>query len=217
MSDITDSSSAGKSLPLYFAAGVLAIVVALGFHYSHQANSEGNGNIQLGGVRLEFGADVLLLQANANVNLPSDVHSGLDSGVPLIFVVQLDVQQGRTLWFPKRVYSGQMHYTVTYYELTRHYRISSSHSTNQNANQRTVSRNYRSLSSAIAGLGELENLNFSLDEQQLQLFSDIRQNNTELEGVLSMRLSTSTLPLSLQPIFRSSWKLASEEYRWSIS
>ncbi len=186
-----------------------AALIAFTVHYARHSNVEEQGSIEFGDVQLRIDADTLNLQTSAKVQLPPSVENGLYSGVPLTFVVQLDVQKPRSLWFPATIYTGQIHYTLTYYELTRHYRVSVVES--------NVSRNYRSLSSALSGLGELGTLRFSLEDQQQKQLKLSVQNNKELTGSLSMRLSTSTLPLSLQPILRSVWKLASEEYRWSIT
>ncbi len=185
------------------------VVVAFTVYYSERSSPDEQGSIEFGDVQLRVNTDVLELQTSANVQLPTNVQNGLHSGVPLTFVLQLDVQQLRSFWFPASIFSAKIHYTVTYYELTRHYRVSTVES--------NVNRNFRSLSSALSGLGEIATLRFSLEEEQQKALNSIRPDNQEFVGTLSMRLSTSTLPLSLQPLLRSVWKLTSEEYRWSIT
>ncbi|MFK7995684.1 MAG: DUF4390 domain-containing protein [Granulosicoccus sp.] len=182
----------------------LAALGIYGWLYLQSAPVDGQGNIQLSDIKVSREANELVLRANARVRLPSTIQAGLDSGVPLTFVLGLRVFEPMP-WLPDRtVIEHERHYKLTYYELTRHYRVL--------AVESNISRNFRSLSSALSGLGELGLISFTLDEQQVQ---QIEQ--TGLVGSLSMRLSKSALPLPLQPIIRSSWTLVSEEYRWPVT
>lgn len=201
-------AKAGMS-SLLLACLVGLVLFALTTYYMERSSSDEQGSIEFGDVQLSVRTGILELQASANVQLPPSVKNGLHSGVPLTFVLQLEVQQPRSFWFPTSIFSTNIQYTVTYYELTRHYRVSAVRS--------NISRNFRSLSSALSGLGELGTLSFSLEEEQQKALSANRRDDKELVGSLTMRLSRSTLPLSLRPILRSVWKLASEEYRWSIT
>lgn len=173
-------------------------------YYVETLPEEDQGLISLSDIQMDQEADTLHLQASARVRLPATVQAGLDSGVPLTFVLSLRVLEPRS-WLPdKTILERKRRYKLTYYELTRHYRV--------HAVEVDVSRNFRSLSSALAGLGQLGQISFELDEQQAQQLRD-----AGLEGSLDMSLSKSALPLPLQPIIRSSWTLMSEEYRWPVT
>lgn len=162
-----------------------------------------HGLIELSNVRLEHASGQLVLSAGARVRLPATVQAGLENGVPLTFVLKLSVHESREFWPDSRVFEGERHFNLTYYELTRHYRVSEV--------ETDASRNFRSLSAALAGLGQLGRINFKLDEQQDELLG-----KAALMASLEMRLLKSALPLPLQPILRSSWTLQSEEYRWPV-
>lgn len=165
--------------------------------------SAGQGLIELSNVELEQSSGYLQLRAGARIRLPPTIQAGLDSGVPLTFVLNLSVRKQKRFWPDSRVFESARHYTLTYYELTRHYRVSELETDN--------SRNFRSLSAALAGLGQLGRMNFPVDEQQEKLLK-----RKSLVAIVDMRLSKSALPLPLQPIIRSSWTLQSEEYRWLL-
>ena len=146
----------------------------------------------------------LLLRANAHVDLPAIVQAGLDNGVPLTFILRLRVTEPRSYWLDKTVLDIQRQYILTYYELTRHYRVS--------ALESGISRNYRSLSSALDGLGQLEPITVDLAPAALNQAQD-----TRLNASVEFRLSKSALPLPLRPIMRSNWTLVSEAYQWPLT
>ncbi len=143
--------------------------------------------------------DQLLLDAQADVVLPDAVREGLDSGVPLEFVVELTLAEPRTPWPDRRLMTEQWRYRLIYYELTRHYRI--------NAIDGGESRNYRSLSQALDGLGSVQ---AELDPP----------DQLGRVATVSMRLDSNQLPLPLRPVlgglWPSSWALSSEAYSWTF-
>lgn len=204
----------------YVVGGVLSTVVwlvlalcmatAVGYtwHYLETKPAEGDAGIQLNNVSLATYSSQLHLQIDARVRLPPTVQAGLDSGVPLTFILRLKLKRPQPVWFDSTVLDVQRRFTLTYYELTRHYRV--------DAQESGISRNFRSLSSALTGLGEMVSISVDLDLQQRQAVFEAQTGNA-LYGSLVMRLSKSALPLPLQPIIRSSWTLVSEEYRWPLT
>ena len=187
-----------------FAALVVVFASAFAWQKLTAVPTDPNSSIVLSNPQLSFSEREFFLQAQARVRLPAIVQAGLNSGVRLTFVLQFRLIDPRTGWFDKTLVNLRRHYTLTYYELTRHYRVS--------AVESGVSRNYRSLSSALAGLGELEPINVTLGPE-IDLLTDAQN----LVASVTMRLSKSALPLPLQPIVRSNWTLLSEEYRWPLT
>lgn len=185
-------------------ATVIACASIYGWYFYKTIPVEGQGLISLSDIQMVQEGDELHLQTNAQVKLSSTIQAGLDSGVSLTFVLSLRVLKPRSFLPDKTVLDLKRRYKLTYYELTRHYRV--------HAVEVDVSRNYRSLSSALTGLGQLGRITFALDEQQLQ-----KIDHDGLVGSLNMSLSKSALPLPLQPIIRSSWTLVSEEYQWPVT
>lgn len=185
-------------------ATVIACASIYGWYFYKTIPVEGQGLISLSDIQMVQEGDELHLQTNAQVKLSSTIQAGLDSGVSLTFVLSLRVLKPRSFLPDKTVLDLKRRYKLTYYELTRHYRV--------HAVEVDVSRNFRSLSSALTGLGQLGRITFALDEQQLQ-----KIDHDGLVGSLNMSLSKSALPLPLQPIIRSSWTLVSEEYQWPVT
>jgi len=167
-------------------------------------NAADSGDIVLSQVALRRDAGQLFLDARADFELPDTVRSGLDNGVPLNFIMTLRFVQPQRFWFDRILAQHEQRYSITYYELTRHYRVRSLNT--------DISRNYRSLSSALDGLGQINALPLTLDNA---LGDTV--NSTSLLAALDFRLDTRALPLPLQPLMASSWRLASKELVWPVN
>ena len=190
-------------------AALLVVVAVVGiafttWYFLITQPVDGEGSIELSDLTLDLGSTHLNLDISARVRLSPTVEDGLDSGVPLTFLLDLKILQPRRFWLDKSVLAFQRQYTLTYYDLTRHYRVS--------ALEDDASRNFRSLSSALEGLGEMVHMSVDLEAAQAA-----RLQRDGLRASVIMQLSRSALPLPLQPIIRSSWTLVSREYQWSIT
>lgn len=152
------------------------------------------------------------LDAKVDIDLPMTIRAGLDSGVPLIFVLTMQFLEPSKYWFDKQLETIEYRFSLTYYELTRHYRVLRL-ATNTH-------RNYRSLSSALRGLGSIEGLPLILNSTSLTLSdSEIvpTSDSDTIMAVLDFRLDSRSLPLPLQPVITSSWRLASKELTWPVN
>lgn len=201
---VPDGRSEGWS-PLVIACLVVILVAVVALSYwalNKLPDVEHRGAIEWSQVSLQRADNLLLLDAVADVSLPANMQAGLDNGLPLTFIMNMRLLRPGYLWSKKTVAHVQQRYTLTYYELTRHYRV---YSVNSDA-----SRNYRSLSAALNGLGEFNDVVLFKNAQQKSLFEP------GLIGSIQLLLDTTALPLPLQPLLRSSWNLASEEYRWPV-
>ena len=189
-----------------FLVLIATLVLLVGFVTvsGKRLTAANTGDIVFSQVALRRDAGQLLLDARADFDLPSTVRSGLDSGVPLNFIMTLRFIQPRRFWFDKTLAQHQQRYSINYYELTRHYRV---HSLNTD-----ISRNFRSLSSALDGLGQISALHLTLDNELGDAL-----DSASLLAALDFRLDTSALPLPLQPLIASSWRLASKEVVWPVN
>ncbi len=171
------------------------------------------GSIQLEDVLLHQGdSGQWYLSADAEISLPEPIKAGLDSGVPLDFILTLAFKRKRTYWLDQSLAHFRHRYRLTYYELTRHYRV--------HALETDESRNYRSLSAALAGLGNVDRLPVvidSVDDQHSAILDALAMDNAVVLAALDFRLDSKSLPLPLQPLIASSWRLASEEIQWQVN
>lgn len=180
----------------------VAIWVLAGCSFSAHGQND-SGNIDISSASIDFDGSTGLLRADVEIVLPPEVRNGLNSGVPLEFIVELRLLRPRG-WLPAATLAKfQRRYSLIYYELTRHYRV--------RALDTDVSRNYRSLSPALDALGELRDVMIPISKElnmDLQLTS---------QASLGIKLDTTALPLPLQPVFSSTWRLSSKDYLWPIN
>lgn len=186
---------------------------------------DGDSFIKIDSARLTENESGWLLSANADIQLSPKIRQGLNSGVPLQFIVDFRIKRDIKLWPDKTLFSLQQRYSLIYYVLTRHYRLQLIETTSgaaasdkvNNANSlNTVtgnnkadnSQNFRSLLTALDSLGNLQALPVKKPDIDL---------NGPLYGQLSYRLDEKALPLPLQSLLPSDWKLVSEDYAWSLN
>jgi len=197
-------------LSALFAAFLIAALpipasVALGM-----GDAPEQGSIQVLDASLHQLKAQWFLDAQAEIELGPAIRAGLDSGVPLIFIVELQLDEPRTGWFNTPVLDFKQRYSLNYYELTRHYRL-------QRIDTKTVdgsSRNFRSLLAALDDLGSIHSLYVGQPSVSLV---DSNSPQRKLLATLSIQLDSGALPLPLQPLIASTWSLASEDYAWWVN
>lgn len=169
-----------------------------------QASAESDGDIVIrsAGIRTELNS--WLLDARADIQLTPAMQAGLDSGVPLTFIVDFDLRESRPYWADAPILGFKRRYQLIYYELTRHYRVQ--------AVNRGASRNYRSLMSALDGLGSLTSLSIGRPT-----IMSLGTPQSDLLARLSIRFDGKALPLPLQPLFGSTWRLDDATHEWVVN
>ncbi len=183
--------------------------------------SSGQGRIDIQSATLSESSSGWQLGALADIQLSPEMRQGLNSGVPLQFIVDFRIKRNRAFWFDDTIFEHKHRLTLTYYELTRHYRLQSQ-STGE-------SGNYRSLLAALEKLGRMQSeIVQKPDGFDGDLFDSVEDredgadeagfdSKSQLYGQLSIHLDDKALPLPLRPLLSSTWKLASEEFAWSLN
>ena len=183
---------------------VFLLLVVLSAH-GPGGRAGATGDITLSNVVLRAEAKNWYLNADADIDLPPTVRAGLDNGVPLQFIIAIKLKAPRRYWLDKTVATFERRYQLTFYELTRHYRVESMADGSR--------KNYRSLLSALDGLGTLRKELVGVNKSE-RLNVDDKQS---LVGSMRVKLDSRALPLPLQPLLASSWRLASEAYVWPVN
>ena len=139
----------------------------------------------------------------AEIELNNTVERGLQSGVPLFFNADLKLVRPRILWWDSTLAESRRRYSLVYYELTRHYRISAVDS--------EAARNFRSLLAALEYLGNVRNL-------WLEHHSPL-DSSVQYKVVFDFHLDADALPLALRPqaLVSSDWRVVSEEFVWHLN
>jgi hypothetical protein len=125
-------------------------------------------------------AEAWQLNADIDISLPGRLEEAVNRGVPLHFILEVDVARSRWYWLNEKLVSLNQVFRLSFNALSRSFRVSSL----QNQQQ------YPTLSEALADLGQLRNLRVApLDRIKLD-------SNTF--GFARMRLDVSQLPKPLQ-------------------
>ena len=93
---------------------------------------------------------VYTLSAKIDFHFSEPALAALKNGVPLIVLIDMEVQRERNWWFNKDIAELQQGYLLLYHALTEKYIINNLNSGAQ--------ENYDTLSAAVTALGTIENL-----------------------------------------------------------
>ena len=186
----------------HLACGFILLSATISWPIAGLAQDD-DGQIIIHSASVELGEAKGRLSVDADITLPREIRAGLNSGVPLEFIVELQLQRPRR-WLPDaNLATFQRRYSLIYYELTRHYRV--------RALDTDVSRSFRSLLPALEELGELRDIMLPVTAEQALSLKNAKQAS------LQIKLNSDALPLPLQPVFTSTWRLSSKEYQWPLN
>lgn len=145
---------------------------------------------------------VFQLDANMSLNFSDDALEALRSGVPLIVLINIEVEKERNWWWDKTVAKLEQGYLLLYHALSEKYII---HNLNSGAQH-----NYINLGSAITALSHLQD------------FPLIDKNLLDSDDLYYVRLRTyldiESLPAPMRPIayISSQWQLESDWFSWPL-
>ena len=145
---------------------------------------------------------VYTLSAKIDFNFSAPALEALQNGVPLLVLIDLEVEQQRKWWLNKDIAELQQGYLLLYHALTEKYIINNLNSGAQ--------ENYDSLDSAISALGTIEDLPIL----------DAKLAGNKGRYIVSMHayLDLEALPAPMRPLayISSKWRLESEWYEWPL-
>lgn len=146
--------------------------------------------------------NVYHLDANMDLKFSNDALEALRSGVPLIVLINIDVQKDRNWWWDKTIAELKQGYLLLYHALSEKYII---HNLNSGAQ-----KNYISLNSALSSLSHIRN--FPLIDKNLL------DEDNEYYVRLRTYLDIESLPAPMRPIayISSQWQLESDWFSWPL-
>jgi Domain of unknown function (DUF4390) len=192
---MTGSSMLGL-LRLYSLA-LLLIVVSWGYP---GANVHAADGIEIGETRLERSIDgeAWILNVDVEIQLSSRLEDAVNKGLPLYFVLELEVTKPRWYWFDESSANRVQTYKLSYHALTRQYRLA------LGAYQQTFS----TLNDAVRAMTKIRGWRVGDFEQFVM--------GAKYDAQVRMRLDSSQLPKPFQVIgiTNKEWSLNSEWRRF---
>ena len=182
--------------------GWLTILLAASLLLGGVARAQSPGShvfiVERGGVSLQEG--VYLLEASIDFQLSDAARRALDSGVPLTFELEIELERPRTWWLDTAIASLTQRYRLRYHALSERYVL-----TNLNSGE---SRSFVGERAALRALGEVRDLPL-IDRHLLE-------PATTYEVWLRAQLDIDELPAPLKTVAYMSpeWRLVSEWKVW---
>ncbi|MDH5571905.1 MAG: DUF4390 domain-containing protein [Gammaproteobacteria bacterium] len=145
---------------------------------------------------------VYLLNARIEYKFSDEALAALQNGVPLIILMNIEVNQVRWYW-NKNIASLEQGYLLIYHALSKKFIL-------HNLNSGTQT-DFSGLSNTLYALGHLE---------QLPLIdANLLEANTKYEVQLRTQLDIESLPAPMRPLayISSDWRLQSDWYIWPLT
>jgi len=136
--------------------------------------------------------------ADFEIALNSKLERALEKGIVLYFVTELNLLKPRWYWLDERVGHSRVREGLSYYALTRQYRLS----------RGTLSQNFSALKEALQALSRARN-------RPIIANSELK-HDTEYTVELRMRLDISALPkpFQVETLGSREWDLSSGTLQW---
>jgi hypothetical protein len=185
-------SSPGCSRPRRAWLGLLVAAVLAFASLPAHADS-----VPLNAAEVRVEDDQVLLNVDFAFSLNSTLEEALQRGIPLYFVLEVEVLRPRWLWFDEKVLTHTTQYRVSYLPLTRQYRVASG-----------------LLSQTFDSLQEVERLIGRVTARSIANANDL-EKGARYDVVVRLRLDQNQLPKPFQvnALASRDWQLASEARR----
>ncbi len=143
------------------------------------------------------------LNADFEITLNPTLEQALKKGIVLYFVTDFRLVSPRWYWLDKKIARSKQRDALSYYALTRQYRLSHGSSLLQK-------QSFSTLKEALRVLSRVRN-------RPIFMFSELQQD-TEYIAKLRMRLDLSRLPkpFQVEALGSKEWNLSSDMLQWSI-
>lgn len=177
---------------LHVAATVLLSLALL----SPTVHAEG---IQIKSVVIDAVDEGYQFNADFEIALNPKLERALEKGIVLYFVTELNLMNSRWYWLDERVAQSRVREGLSYYALTRQYRLS----------RGTLSQNFGTLKEALQALSRVR-------DRPIIASSELKPD-TEYTVELRMWLDISALPkpFQVETLGSREWDLSSGTLRWS--
>lgn len=160
------------------------------------------GLFRVRSVNSELVAGVYFVNALLELNLSGEAREALESGVPLIVHVEVDLIRIRRFWIDDEEYDVDQRFSLEYHALTERYIVR-----NLNGGEQA---SFATLSSALNYLGRIERLPFI----DATLLDPQRGYDARIRAELDMDEFSG--PLRLLTFWRREFSLSSDWLRWRL-
>ncbi len=154
-------------------------------------------SVPLNAAEVRVEDDQVLLNVDFALSLNSTLEEALQRGIPLYFLLEVEIQRPRWYWFDEKVLTHTTQYRVSYLPLTRQYRVASG-----------------LLSQTVDSLQEVKRLIGRVTARSIANANEL-EKGARYDVVVRLRLDQNQLPKPFQinALASREWHLASETRR----
>jgi hypothetical protein len=155
-------------------------------------------SIEIKSVRIKPADGAYEFDADFGITLNHKLEHALEKGIVLYFVTELSLVNSRWYWFDERVGYSRVREGLSYYALTRQYRLT----------RGALSQSFGSLSDALQALSRARDRPINASEELIP--------DAEYTVELRMRLDIAALPkpFQVETLGSREWDLSSGTLRW---
>ena len=179
----------------------LALCAALGLAVLLPATDARADTIPVKSAELRVEEGEVLLNAEFDLSLNPTLEEALNRGIPLYFVLEVEVARPRWYWLDEKLLSMSTTWRVSYAPLSRQYRVSSG-----------------LIAQSLDSLDEVERLISRVTSRPVARVSDF-QRGVRYDAAARLRLDVNQLPKPFQvdALASREWQLASDWYRFPFT
>jgi len=183
---------------LHRLAGLAAVAAAGALGASAPARADVIG---VKSAELRADEDDYVLNAEFDLALNATLEEALLRGVPLYFVLEIEIARPRWWWFAEKVLTSTTNYRIAWNALTQQYRVSSG-----------------LFAQALHSLDEVQRFLSRVTSRPVAR-RDQLQKGARYEAALRLRLDVAQLPKPFQvdALASREWSLQTEWHRWSFT
>ena len=180
----------------------LAVTLLLAVASPTLAQDDEDGGFTVRSADSELMSGVWFVNSNIDLQLSSEARAALESGVPLIVHIEVDLIHVRRFWIDDEDADIEQRFELAYHALTERYIVRNLNSSDQ--------ASFASVEAALNYLGRVERLPF-IDDAVL---NPGRRYDLRIKAELDMDEFSG--PLRLLTFWRRDFSLESEWYRWPL-
>ncbi|MDH5445149.1 MAG: DUF4390 domain-containing protein [Gammaproteobacteria bacterium] len=146
--------------------------------------------------------EVYLVDTNLQLDFSEEAQKALQSGIPIIILLDIEVEKLRSWWWNKTVATLQQGYLLLYHALTEKYIVNNLNSGAQS--------DYTSLGATLSAIEKVIGLPL--------IDSGLLDKEERYRLKLRVHLDIESLPAPMRPLayVSSDWQLASDWYTWPL-
>jgi len=191
-----------RRVPQLLRRGAMLLLCFLATSTLSPVFAESKAVVRSASLALDAAQDVYELNAKVDITLPEEARKGIEAGLTLRFVYEIELSRVRGYWPDATIAELEQVYELSYHALSQRYLLR-----NLNTGEQ---QDFGSLQAALEQLGDVRGLPV--------IDADLVQGDSRYEVYLRAVIDLSTTPAALQWLlfWTDDWSAASEWFIWPL-